>query len=233
MPGDSLHESHGMIGLYHTNGRRRFFGSALGTHDHYMAIKIREGYEVANMGRKWFAGGKLVCEIRLSNAQFAEMITTPNMNDGIPCTFSFREGHGEIDEDPKLRDLEITQALTYAEEGTQEGIARLAEALKRVSNLLNGRGTVRKKDLEPIRTLLIQANNVFGGSDRNFYVEQVKKAASKVVVAAKAEVDATVTRFIHRLGLDALRDGRAAELEAVSENASLVLDVTPTGEANE
>lgn len=98
------HESYGMVGLsrFTCGGGKgmNLFGSSI---QHYsgMTLTIREAVKRRNLNREWYGGRRIIAEVTLSPAQFAEMIMTPNVGDGVPCTINFVTGEGTKAECPE------------------------------------------------------------------------------------------------------------------------------------
>ena len=89
------HPCYGMISVHRqTGGHTKLFGSPLDSHPSTIAITIREAERHHNLSSDWFFARKPIIEIDLSPMQYAEMITTPNVGSGVPCTIRYRHTEG-------------------------------------------------------------------------------------------------------------------------------------------
>lgn len=196
------HESYALVGLSRISGAGRLFGSPLDQHYGTIRLRIRRARRTHSLSHDWYSGhGQPLIEIELSAAQFAEFLTTPGVGDGVPCTL--RTLGSKTIEDPP------TEHTTEAEEirlGIKEQMAALGKKLgtfaAEVETALEAK-TLTRESREKIR------RSVWGfvqemRSSMPFAIEQLQEAAEKTVSAAKAEVDAWLTRRVHHAGMKAL-----------------------------
>lgn len=199
------HPSYGMIRVSRIQGGGvRLFGSKLPTHNTFMELEIREGSIGHDLGRDWYSGsgGKRIVTIHMSNVQFAELITSLNIGDGVPCTIKW-DGREEKEE-PPLREIELT---------------RIRNAAQKDMNALAGRSRDRAKPvLEKLKSLKLpkgvyeEVAMVFHLVEQDleknmpFAAEQFQRAADKVEQAVKAEVDAFMLHAVHKVGLAAIAE---------------------------
>src|SRR5690348_7418858 len=82
----SSHPSFGQIQFTRTNGNARFYGSEL-NQAHYVEMTVHPSEVERELSRDWFyTEGAPLIKVRLSQNQFAELITSLNMGSGVPCT---------------------------------------------------------------------------------------------------------------------------------------------------
>ena len=88
------HDAFGMIGVtIVTGGSDTLFGSDL-KHGQTVRIRIKRARSQRNHSRDSFFAEDSLVEVTLSHTQFAEMITSPNRGDGIPCTINYAPERG-------------------------------------------------------------------------------------------------------------------------------------------
>lgn len=205
------HPSYGMISVHRQQGSKdSLFGSSVQRHYSTIVITIKEGVRRHELSRDWYHGDKIVCEVELTHAQFAEMITTPNVSDGVPCTIRYtRDGKFVRVEDPPPQVVEAEKIRLNFSEGAKNFVKRVEKAKQDVASLLLGKKAPskeeRKKAVGILDTIIMELS-----SNEPFRVSQFNEAIEKVVVAAKSEVDGFVTRAVMATGLKELQRVRAA-----------------------
>lgn len=79
------HPSYGCIGVSQVSGKGVLFGSEV-SHQHFISITISEARRVVDEPREFVMSDRELVQIAMTQAQFAEMITSPNRGSGVPCT---------------------------------------------------------------------------------------------------------------------------------------------------
>src|SRR5215217_7347381 len=90
------HPTFGQIGITRTSGgEQRFYGSEM-TSDHYLSLTIRRSEMIRDLSHTRYHGKEELIRIRMNAVQFSEMITSMNIDDGVPCTIEYigRESQG-------------------------------------------------------------------------------------------------------------------------------------------
>lgn len=86
------HPSFGVIGVSRITGKQSLFDSDV-VHGHFIEITVQEAEKISTGFTQEHVHGKnRLLQIRLSFAQFAQMITTQNVGDGTPCTIHYAKG---------------------------------------------------------------------------------------------------------------------------------------------
>lgn len=205
------HPSYGMISVNRRQGGKdSLFGSSVQRHYSTIVITIKEGVRRHELSNDWYRGDKTICEVELTHAQFAEMITTPSVGDGVPCTIRYtRDGKFVRVEDPPHQVVEAEKICLNFGEGTKKFIKQIEKAKKEVEALLLGKKApskeARKQAVGILDRIIMELT-----SNEPFRVSQFNAAIEKVVVAAKGEIDGFVTRAIMATGLKELQRLQAA-----------------------
>lgn len=209
------HPSYGMISVHRQQGGKdSLFGSSIQRHYSTIVITIKEGVRRHELSRDWYHGEKIVCEVELTHAQFAEMITTPNVGDGVPCTIRYtRDGKFVRVEDPPHQVVEAEKIRLNFSEGTKKFVKQIEKAKKEIETLLLGKKPpskdARKRAVGILDRIIMELT-----SNEPFRVSQFNEAIEKVIVAAKGEIDGFVTRAVMATGLKELQRIQAALPEA-------------------
>ena len=201
------HESYGMVGLSRcTGGNQHLFGSSIRSHGHFISLEVRRAKRMHDLSRDWYmSDGRVpLIEVHLSAAQFAEMITTMNVGDGVPCTIRYL-GADKMENPPDVS-TEAEKVQTGFKEHTEE-LAQKMDRFQAEMRTLFEKKSLGKRDREEILKqigLFIQSVR----SDLPFVLESFEEATEKVVTTAKAEVEAFTTSAVQAAGLEAIADGR-------------------------
>lgn len=201
------HPAYGQIGISRVSGQAKLYGSALDHHHSFIRLEIRHSERRHSLHRDWHFGKDVIVEVNLSHAQFAEMITTPNVGTGVPCTLSFhstKPGAGMV---PPIAESMQTEAEKVVE-GFKEDQAEVVEKLR--SQVQEGQALLDKKainkgDREALRGILDYVMREVE-CNRPFAVSQFQEAAEKVVTQGKAEIEAFTTMAVQNLGLSKLSE---------------------------
>lgn len=196
------HPSFGMIQFSRITGgtEHNFFGSSLRPNQ-WIRLRIAQGERVHDLGQDWYRGhGKQHIEVDLTAAQFADLLTTMNVGDGVPCTIAYLGGQS-VEQAPFEKPVtarihgEFKDRMRAIGEDYEKGRERVAEILQKPK--------IGKADREEIEGVLEALYRRLIG-DSPFYLSQFEEGADKIVSQAKAEVDAFVTGMVQRTGMKAL-----------------------------
>lgn len=195
------HPAYGMVRIGRVRGGgTRFFGSSVIPQD-YITIEIHEGEVSRSLGQEWYGKGKIVTSLKLTPAQFSELITTTN-GSGVPCTLDIVNGKRREDI-PDDKTTPVEEAQIYQEEQLSKFADRLEKNEARIEELFNKK-VLSASDKKELKAHLQDIHREVRGN-MPFYTEQFKRANDKIVEEAKIEMDAFATNYISKLGMKALK----------------------------
>lgn len=205
------HPAYGMLRFSRIQGSPgKMFGSEI-NHNGYIQMELCPGEEIRELSNTWYHDrAKCLCQVRMSAAQFAELITSMNIGSGVPVTIDFLDD--EMGQRPGIEDKD-TLHETIKREVRKEAndafsdAAKLAARLKEVVEASKLTKTAKKELIG-----LVNRTTAAVQSSLPFIVDQYQEAAEKVAAKAKAELDAYTTAVIHRLGEKALAELNRPEL---------------------
>lgn len=208
------HESYGMVSVSRfQSNHSRFFGSSV-VHSGGMSLEIHSASKVRNLNADHYYHEKALIRIRLSPAQFADLITSPNTS-GVPCTIEWVDGKS-MGEPPEV--AVRAQFTNEFEEKVTGAFATLEDVTRDIEDYFKtGKGSrvdIRSK-LATVRREL--------AANAPFILTQFNRGMDKIVTEAKAEVESFVEGKIRSLGIDALTEEIKAAIEAPLESAPLQL----------
>lgn len=200
------HESYGMVGISRCTGYSgRLFGSSVNTHT-FMMLRIKPGVRVHSLSRDWFRGATMepLIEIKLSPAQFAELLTTMNVGDGVPCTITAFNSK-EIKQAPE--ELSVTEQIRHDFKDRMRNFSKKVVGMKdELSALVDKKSLTIKDKSEFKQTINMLVQEI--ESNVPFILKSFNEAAVKTVTEAKAEVDAFVTHAIIQTGIAQIASNR-------------------------
>lgn len=214
------HEAQGLA-VFHrrsSTGKRRFFGSALTNHYDTVSLTVSRGTRKHGLARDWFYPREQLIEVEFTAMQFATLLTTMNVGEGVPCTLNYIG---------RTRMADLPDEPTESEEvrlGFKEDMGRIAAKMIAVRERVAA--AMREKTItqEARRGIVGAVDSLIQDVRSNlpFVLDSFEEAAGKVAAAAKADVEAFAMRVIVGAGLDAVRAmGRGeAEVPALPERAA-------------
>jgi len=193
----------GLVGFSRITGNKKLYMSNL-NNTNWITLRVYEGKDDESYGEKrtYTKSNRPLLELDLSAAQFAELLTTMNVGNGVPCTLKSFDGK-RIDQ----------TALDDDEKPVDVGKRYFEDSAKEFTETLIKRTTSFKKDLEKMRMakkdkarieIILNSVETEVLSNMPFYVSMFEEAAKKVVTESKSEIDAFVTGGIVKAGLEAL-----------------------------
>lgn len=198
------HPSYGMIRVSRVQGgHNRLFGSPITTHPGYIHLTIAHGEHKHHLGQDWFYAGKDIIEVRMSYAQFAELITTMNHGSGVPCTIECLQG--EMIENPPDDPIETEKTKIEFQHKMNEFDRSLATNYESINKLLEKK-SLSKKDRDEIRSHLKMISQEIR-SNIPFWLSQFDEAVERIMTTAKTEIDGFMTTVLKAAGMEALAKG--------------------------
>lgn len=200
---ETTHPAYGIASIHRISGNaRNLFGSSVYC-DHYVELEITGGVEIENDSyHRFLPSGKSHIRVVFSPAQFAELITSMNIGNGVPCTIKNIAGE-RIDEIPdEIHVNELDRQKDNFKNRMKDLSKNLHDAQDRIKELLSlPRLTKEQKD--ELRNVLYKGIQDID-SNIPFYMEMFDEATDNIVQEAKAEIDATVHNCVLSAGIKAL-----------------------------
>ena len=193
------HPAFAAVSLSRVSGHTRLHGSEL-WHQEYIALRVHQGSYQRHLSDDHYWSRNLVCEVYLSPAQFATLLTTMNVGSGVPGTFRFRADLPLADRFPKYEPREDTHMLHDRElQGYARKHVEALDSLRQQIRDARMSETQRKTLLGTLETARTQVT-----SNLKFVLDMYREKMEHVVTDAKANIEAFVTGTVQRTGLSAL-----------------------------
>jgi hypothetical protein len=102
------HPSYGVITLTrrHSSRGKPLFGSAA-KHEATAVVRISTATHSRKLNSNWHHADKAILEVELSLAQFAQFVMSSGQGEGVPCTLTYRQGTGYIEDCPPTNTREV------------------------------------------------------------------------------------------------------------------------------
>ena len=201
------HESFGLISISRVTGSgQAFHGSSL-RHRAYITLSVHRAYVTRNAGggqSDYHGEREMLVDLRMTEAQFAQMITTPNYGVGVPCTLEhYQEGPMVKPEDPPSAETRRRFDRAASEDFAQavRDFKAIAEDMIKMADS----GRVRIGALREMAGHLEQAVQHVE-KDLPFLEEQFQRNMDAAVSEAKAEIEAFTRNNLAAAGLQHLAD---------------------------
>jgi hypothetical protein len=197
------HESYGMVGINRVSSSGTNLFGSIATHQSFITLTVKRASVGRHLANDWYhAESRALVEIELSHSQFAELITSPGIGDGVPCTIRAFDGK-MVEACPPPVQMESK----YAEDlkkTTKETVAGLEELTQKLSqSLLPGEKPLNKTDLKAllgqIQSALSSITDSIPFIEKQFN-EEMEVQRDKMV----GEMEAVATHLIHNVGLKAI-----------------------------
>jgi hypothetical protein len=200
------HPSYGVIvlGKLHSTGSP-LVGSPL-VHQSMVSIEIKNATKRRQYGKDHFYGDKSIVRLVMSEAQWAQFVSSFGVGGGTPVTLNYKPEDGytlQACGDPPhittrgAHTADVEQAMAKA----KNAVAALDAAVKELTN--KPKSQVKAADIEAVSDAAIQVRNWLT-SNLPFVHQCFEEAMEKTVAAAKAEVVGFTTGMLIQAGLEHL-----------------------------
>jgi len=87
------HESYGMVGINRCSSNGTYLFGSIAEHHSFITLEIRSADKRRMLAHdRYSANSTPLIEIEMSHSQFGELITSPGIGNGVPCTIRARDG---------------------------------------------------------------------------------------------------------------------------------------------
>lgn len=185
------HPAFAMIGAYRwTGGGNQLFASPI-KHNAGVTIRIVEANEQGDQYVWRQFGHKVICEVSLSEAQWATFVTAMNVGSGVPCTLSYRQT-GDLERVPSIEDTHPQERrAAMIKEQVAKDLALLQEFVAKFDELLES-GKITKTALKELRSKYLLHAIEHAPGNYEFAGNLVTEHMEASTVAARAEIESYI-----------------------------------------
>ena len=161
------------------------FGSSI-KHRDTIKLTIKRGHVRRRLNQDWYYGDERLIEVKMSYSQFAEIMTSMNVGDGIPVTLTYVKDEGRIPECPFVDKASVH--LDEFRESLKKTYANTQALIGRVRELFAGKKSFNKAEQHEI---LCALNSISAdiGTNQDFQVSQFHEQMEKTVREGKGEIE--------------------------------------------
>lgn len=205
------HPSFGTIGFSRYQGGGRLFGSSVKTHSG-VSLRISQAQVRYNLGREWIHGtARPLVEIDMTETQFAQLLTSFGIGEGVPCTIRYVNGVGNIKEPAEGFNSEPSRIRDEFKDQAKEITEDLAATITGV-NVILSKPTIGKQDRADILKLLERyKDEAMHGMP--FLIKSFQESMDKVVSQAKTEVSVYIEQAKKHAGLEHAKGAPQIDLD--------------------
>lgn len=205
------HPSFGMVGINRASSNGTFLFGSIQEHRSFITLTIKHAEVSRHLANDWYHATSVpIIEIEMSHTQFAELITSPGIGDGVPCTIRGLDG--------KLVEAcpPPTSVISKFSDDLKKTTAETVNVLKQLSQqlsqaLLPGQKPLNKTELkallEQIQSALMSVTDSIPFVEKSFH-EEMEEQTNKAI----GELEAVASHIVHKLGLEALAEKTQAAL---------------------
>lgn len=200
---------------FQTSGFHSFFGSNL-KNSNGVSLKITKCDWVRDESSGqdfYFPNGLPYIEVWLTESQFAQLLTTMNRGEGVPCTLKYRNGEEILPPPYVSRAQESLKEFKIRTDRVMAHSRRLCGA---VSEYAKER-KLNKAQWDNLEELVKALERELGSSMR-FSFQIFNEMTDKTLNEAKAMIDGYISENLKKLGIDALQGTKLLPENGDSEN---------------
>lgn len=194
------HPSFGMLGFSRINGNSGYLFGTNVQPDNYIEMRLYTGRMKRDDIEDNFYPDNNILTVKMSPVQFSELITSMNYACGVPCTIT--SFNGKKVEQAK----NIENRKTFSARSFNDKMSKFAASINKnmtTAEKLIAKKNLSKKDQEELRMMLYGIQKELT-SNIPFFRQMFQEEMDKIVVDAKAEIDAAMQHAVTKAGIKAL-----------------------------
>ena len=197
------HESYGMVVINRSQSSGTYLFGSIANHHSFISLTIKKAERIRHLAQDWYHASSMpIVEIEMSHTQFAELITSPGIGDGVPCTIRALDGK-LLAKCPPPENVESK----YAEDlkkTTKETVGQLKQLVQQLEQAsLPGEKPLNKTEqkllLSNLKSALQSVVDSIPFIETQFN-EHMEETRDKMI----GEVEAVATHMLINLGKEAL-----------------------------
>lgn len=197
------HPSYGKIAFTRTNSNgTEFFGSEL-KQDNYVSLEIHNAEVIRDLScDRYYSDGPTLIQVRMSSAQFAELITSMNVGSGVCCTIERLDGKKVEEYQPQESRKEFVH--NEFKQRMKQFSNQLTQKQKEAKELINKK-TLSKEDMRLLNNYIEWLTQEIS-SNIPYFAERFQETMDTVLHEAKLELENALQHKISVLGLNELHN---------------------------
>lgn len=213
------HESYGLLSFSRStsSGGKPLFGSSI-LHSETIRMRLHKAHCDRDLNSDFFMPDDEIVEVEMSQAQFAELITSMNMGSGVPVTIRWLKGEGRKEDCPfidkrQMFEKELSDNMDNCNKNINELIGKSAELLKK-------KGALTAAEKQEMTGLLYEIQREIGRNTKFIYT-MFNEQMDKTTKEAKGEIEAFVQTKMNQIAAIAI----AANNESILSNNKITIEI--------
>jgi hypothetical protein len=198
------HPAFATINVSRPSGHATLFGSEL-KHQNYVTLTINRAEKHRSLHRDWIFGKNPIVEIAMSEAQWAQFVSSSGMGSGTPCTLQYAPpADAGLEQVPSFPLHNFHQQFVdESEKRAKVLIAKTQEVIATLTAMVEAPGSIPKTEL---KKLVWNLKCEFGNLTSNtaFLHNMFKESMENIVESGKAELEAFAVNLVMNTGIEAL-----------------------------
>lgn len=194
------HPSFGMLGFSRVNGNSGYLFGTNVQPDNYIEMRLYTGCMKRDDIEDNFYPDDNILTVKMSPVQFSELITSMNYARGVPCTITSFNGK-KVEQAKNIENRKTVSARLF-----NDKMSKFAASINKnmtTAEKLIAKKNLSKKDQEELRMMLYGIQTELT-SNIPFFRQMFQEEMDKIVVDAKAEIDAAMQHAVTKAGIKAL-----------------------------
>jgi len=183
-----------------SRGSDQFYGSDILCNSYMELIICKSKYERSHGGDSFF-GGKHLLRCKMTNNQFAELITSLNFGSGIPATL---EEINQRDLPTFIKQPPFIDKIALIQSELGDDVQECQDDVDKLKKYIDDMKISKKAKFEI--GLMIERIESMHKSNIAFYVSQAKKSVDKMVTSAKSNIESYYYTLINKFGVKAMKE---------------------------
>lgn len=161
------------------------------------------------------SGRQTYIEIQMSNSQFAELLTSMNIGEGVPVTLVRTKEDGRIMYKPPFQETIEQRADRMLDTERDKTVEALKKCVEKINEIIDGK-TVKKEQKAELARLLDYIVEI-SKNGFQFAESQFQRGVEKDIQRIKSEIDATLALMNNNLQIRGVQTDFAKSLDVNPE----------------
>ncbi|MGV0949112.1 MAG: hypothetical protein ACOYB3_00260 [Azonexus sp.] len=217
---EESHPSFGLIGVSHytCTPPQNFFGSSI-RHNAGVSLSISRAVKHRNLSNTWYHGKDEIIEVNMTQAQWAELLSSFNRGPGVPCTLNHVNRNAANDYVemgvPACPETNERQEIEIEFKREMRKLTDGMKALLEKAASFQDKPSINKADRKEFLDIATTLNRKID-SCMPFIQGQFNEAMDGIVVAAKADIESFTSQLLRQAGIGVFQEKVAALSDAAT-----------------
>lgn len=208
------HPAHAVISISRTSGLTHLFRSDFNHHNWIsMTISTAHEYEGYGVDSRVMSENEII-EVWMSEAQFARMITTPNMGGGTPCTLhAIRVPESLKEFDGMLPQVKVEDVRKTHKDKIKEVVTERLDRLDALEAQLRGwREAKHRPTMKELDEVVSNLSSLHLAGNFAYLQQVLEEKMEQTIEEGRTEIEAHIAQLAKQVGLDTIKQAQLPDL---------------------